>query len=141
MSDRRFDDYIEVNERIIAFYAKYPEGSLQAEIHTLTDNLVVMQAWAYRTPDDKRPSMGWSSMSIPGATNFTRGSEIENCAKYLGKGSSVFVEGRLQTRSWETDGQKHWKTEVVADRVNFLDGRRDAEADTSYVVEPDDMPF
>ena len=79
MTNRRFDDYIEVNERIIAFYAKYPEGSLQAEIHTLTDSLVVMKATAYRTPDDPRPGVGWSSLQIPGVTNFTRGSEIENC--------------------------------------------------------------
>ena len=73
------DGYVEVNERIMAFMQKYPEGSLQAEIHTLTDSLVVMQASAYRTADDKRPGTGWSSLQIPGSTNFTRGSEIENC--------------------------------------------------------------
>lgn len=79
MTNRRFDDYIEVNERIMAFYEEYPEGSLQAEIHTLTDSLVVMKATAYRTPDDQRPATGWSSLQIPGSTNFTRGAEIENC--------------------------------------------------------------
>jgi len=79
MSDRRFDDYIEVNERIMAFYAKYPEGSLQTDIYTLTDSLVVMCARAYRNPTDPRPGTGWSSLQIPGSTNFTRGSEIENC--------------------------------------------------------------
>jgi hypothetical protein len=72
-------DYIEVNERIIAFKAAHPEGSLQAEIHTLTDKLVVMKAYAYRTPDDERPGVGWSSLQIPGATNFTRNAEVENC--------------------------------------------------------------
>lgn len=71
--------YIEVNERIIAFKAAHPEGSLQAEIHTLTDSLVVMKAYAYRTPDDERPGVGWSSLTIPGATPFTKGAEIENC--------------------------------------------------------------
>lgn len=65
----------------------------------------------------------------------------ENCAKFLNKGSSVFVEGRLQTRTWEKDGQKHGRAEVIADRVNFLDGKRGAEAETPYVVEPDDLPF
>jgi hypothetical protein len=39
----------------------------------------VMQAFAYRTADDKRPGTGWSSLQIPGATPFTKGSEIENC--------------------------------------------------------------
>ena len=79
MTNRRFDDYIEVNERIMAFYSKYPEGSLQTEIYTLTESLVVMQARAYRNPTDPRPATGWSSLQIPGSTNFTRGSEIENC--------------------------------------------------------------
>lgn len=73
------DDYIEVAERIAAFKAAHPEGSLQAEIHTLTDALVVMKAYAYRSPDDQRPGVGWSSLGIPGATPYTRGSEIENC--------------------------------------------------------------
>jgi single-strand DNA-binding protein len=50
----------------------------------------------------------------------------ENCAKYLSKGRSVFVEGRLQNRSYETqEGQKRTITEVVADNVQFLSGSGD----------------
>lgn len=53
------------------------------------------------------------------------GKQAENCAEYLSKGSSVFVEGRLQSRQWETDdGQKRSILEVVADRVQFLDRKR-----------------
>ena len=47
------------------------------------------------------------------------GKQAENSAKYLKKGSSAYVEGRLQTRSWEADGVKHSRTEIVADRVQF----------------------
>ena len=47
------------------------------------------------------------------------GKQGENCAKYLNKGNSAFVEGRIQTRSWEKDGQKQYRTEIVADRVQF----------------------
>jgi single-strand DNA-binding protein len=47
------------------------------------------------------------------------GKTAENCAKYLNKGNGVFVEGRMQTRSWEQDGQKKYRTEIVADRVQF----------------------
>lgn len=72
-------DYIEVSERITKFYAKYPEGSLQSRLIELTDSRVVMEASAYRTPDDPRPGIGYSSLGIPGATPYTRGSEIENC--------------------------------------------------------------
>ncbi len=74
----RMAGYVEVSERIAAFYAKYPEGSLQSEIYHLDPDIVVMKAWAYRTPDDPRPGMGWSSMLIPGSTPYTKGSEIEN---------------------------------------------------------------
>lgn len=47
------------------------------------------------------------------------GKQAENCSKYLTKGSSTYVEGRMQTRSWEKDGQKQYRTEVIADRVQF----------------------
>lgn len=50
------------------------------------------------------------------------GEQAENCNKYLSKGRSVYVEGRLQTRSYDKDGQKHYATDVVADRVVFLGG-------------------
>lgn len=70
--------YVEVNKRIEAFIDKYPEGSLQSDIKHLTDSLVIVQAWAYRSPDDPRPGMGLSQMAIPGPTSFTRGSEVEN---------------------------------------------------------------
>lgn len=47
------------------------------------------------------------------------GVQAENSAKYLTKGNSVYVEGRLQTRSWEKDGAKQYRTEIVAERVQF----------------------
>ncbi len=48
------------------------------------------------------------------------GRQAETTAQYLRKGSSVLVEGRMQTRSWDAaDGQKKYRTEVVADRVQF----------------------
>ncbi|HVZ73890.1 MAG TPA: single-stranded DNA-binding protein [Polyangia bacterium] len=50
------------------------------------------------------------------------GDQAENCSKYLSKGRSVYVEGRLQTRSYDKEGQKHYATDVVADRVVFLGG-------------------
>ena len=48
------------------------------------------------------------------------GDTAENCNKYLSKGRSVYVEGRLQTRSYDKEGQKHYATDIVADRVVFL---------------------
>ncbi len=47
------------------------------------------------------------------------GRQAETSAQYLKKGSMVLVEGRMQTRSWESDGVKKYRTEIVADRVQF----------------------
>lgn len=54
------------------------------------------------------------------------GKQGENCAEYLSKGSLVSIEGRIQTREYEKDGEKRWMTEVVADRVGFLSTRNSA---------------
>ena len=47
------------------------------------------------------------------------------CASYLGKGMTVALEGRIQTRQWDDDlGAHHWRTEIVASAVEMLSGRR-----------------
>ena len=73
----------------------------------------------------------------------------EICNQYLGKGSLVYIEGRLQTRSWDgQDGQKHSRTEIVANDVQFLDRRggslddgAEAVADEGGDLAADDLPF
>lgn len=70
--------YIEVKDRIIAFYEKFPNGSLQSEMVELGDDIVVMKGYAYRNPEDQRPGIGHSQMPIPGKTPYTKDSEIEN---------------------------------------------------------------
>ncbi|MFA5629142.1 MAG: single-stranded DNA-binding protein [Dehalococcoidales bacterium] len=72
----------------------------------------------------------------------------EQCNQFLAKGRLVYVEGRLHNRSWEgQDGQKRFRTEVIANRVTFLDKQsssmgeeRDDEPET-VEIEPDDIPF
>lgn len=88
------------------------------------------------------------------------GRQAETCAQYLKKGSGVLVEGRIQTRSWDKDGHKQYRTEIVADKVQF--GARASGASTeahgesaphenqasgsdieypSEEISPDDIPF
>jgi single-strand DNA-binding protein len=56
------------------------------------------------------------------------GVQAENCAKYLTKGSSVSIEGRLTTRKWDDkNGQTRFTTEIVASRVNFLSSKKTEE--------------
>lgn len=47
------------------------------------------------------------------------GRQAETTAQYLKKGDMALVEGRIQTRSWESDGVKKYRTEIVADRIQF----------------------
>lgn len=59
------------------------------------------------------------------------GRQAETTAQFLRKGSSALIEGRLQTRSWDgPDGKKNYRTEIVADRVQF-GPRRDGGSQTS----------
>ena len=51
----------------------------------------------------------------------------ERVSTYLGKGSRALVQGRLQSRSWEQDGQKRSKVEVLANDVTFLDNNNTSE--------------
>jgi single-strand DNA-binding protein len=60
----------------------------------------------------------------------------ERVAQYLSKGRRCFVQGRLQSRSWEQDGQKRSKLEVLANDVTFLDSR----GSSSESDEPNDAP-
>ena len=53
------------------------------------------------------------------------GKQAETLEKYLKKGSAVFIEGKLQTRSWEKDGQTHYTTEVVVSNFQFIGGREE----------------
>jgi len=71
------------------------------------------------------------------------GKSAENCAEYIGKGSLVAVDGRIQTRNYEKDGRKVYITEVIADDVRFLDKKRTSSPESEYgtAVEDDDIPF
>jgi single-strand DNA-binding protein len=50
------------------------------------------------------------------------GKLAERCNEYLKKGRQIYLEGRLQTRSWEKDGIRRYSTEIVANTVQFLGG-------------------
>ena len=60
----------------------------------------------------------------------------ELAAQYLAKGRKVLIVGRLQTQSWEKDGVKRQRTEIVAADINFLDGRNDGGGDGQYESAP-----
>ncbi len=64
----------------------------------------------------------------------------ELAGQYLSKGRQIYVEGRLQTRSWDDkDGKKHYSTEIVANNIQFLGGPSD-RAPEFKDAPPADLP-
>ncbi len=96
----------------------------------------------YTTPDgERRQETEWFTVV---AWNRL----AENCNQFLTKGQRVYAEGRLHTRTWENqDGQKYSRTEIVANRIIFLDRQALASLPEERIeeagigeLEPEDIP-
>ncbi|MEJ2638590.1 MAG: single-stranded DNA-binding protein [Desulfosarcinaceae bacterium] len=77
------------------------------------------ESWTDKNSGEKRENTEWHRIVV-----WRRLAEI--CGEYLSKGRQVYVEGKLQTRSWEQDGVTRYTTEIVANTVQFLGGRDSA---------------
>ncbi len=119
-----------------------PEMRYTADGNALT-SFRVAASRNYTTPDgERREETEWFSVVAWRKL-------AEQCGQFLQKGRRVYVEGRLRTRSWDTpDGQKRYRTEVVADRVLFLDRAGGAPFPEEHEapeapehVEPEEVPF
>lgn len=98
------------------------------ELRTLASGKVVTQ-FSVATNDYRG---GTEKAEYHNIVTWDRLAEI--CGQYLGKGQLVALEGRLQTRQWEDDKKlRHWKTEIVANSVEMLSGRKkkDYEAEAA----------
>jgi len=71
--------------------------------------------------------------------SFKRLAEI--CNEYLHKGSKVYIEGKLQTRSWEQDGIKKYTTEIVAREMKMLDPKNDLTNQTHETYSEEPLPI
>lgn len=84
---------------------------------TAVCQLSVATTRTYLKQEQKVEETEWHRVVVWGKT-------AEHCGQYLTKGRTVYVEGRLQTRSWDDkDGNKRYSTEVVAETVQFLGGK------------------
>ena len=115
-----------------------PSGSAVAELSVATT-----ESWKDKQSGDKQERTEWHRIVA-----WRRLGEI--CGQYLTKGREVYVEGKLQTRSWEQDGATKYMTEIIASTVQFLGGRDDSgggQGNTNYPEPPatdtseDDIPF
>jgi single-strand DNA-binding protein len=133
---------------IIGNVGKNPEMRFSPSGSAVTNfSVAVNNSYTSKATGEKRTETEWFNV-------VTWGKLAENCNQYLTKGKSVYVEGRLKTRSWDgNDGQKKYRTELIASHVQFLGGRpagttvpEDAippkEAGTEEgEIEPEDLPF
>ncbi len=72
------------------------------------------------------------------------GKMAENCAHYLAKGRLVAIQGRIQSRSWETENGRRYVTEVVANQVQFLEWSKDNDIPDGFIevnLESENLPF
>ena len=119
-----------------------PEMRYTADGTALT-SFRVASSRTYSSPDgERKEETEWFSV-------VTWRKLAEQCSQFLQKGRKVYVEGRLQTRSWDTpEGERKYRTEVIAERVMFLDRAagmplpedRDV-IPVAAEVEPEDIPF
>lgn len=80
------------------------------------------RSWTNKNTNEREEETEWHRIVVWGKT-------AEFCEKHLAKGRQVYVEGRLQTRSYEKDGIKRYSTEIVADTVQALGSRGGASGE------------
>ena len=78
--------------------------------------IATSETWKDKQTGEKQERTEWHNVTF-----FGRLAEV--AGEYLRKGSKVYVEGRLRTNSWEKDGQKHYKTEIIASEMQMLDSK------------------
>jgi len=92
-------------------------------------SLATSETWKDKTTGERMQRTEWHNI-------VAWGSNAEFADKWLAKGKPIYIEGKLQTRSYEKDGQTHYRTEIVADRFQFLPGGKDQ---SSNVVEKQEV--
>ncbi|WP_035235227.1 single-stranded DNA-binding protein [Desulfobacter vibrioformis] len=78
--------------------------------------LATSEQWTDKNTGERQEKTEWHRIVV-------FGKQAETCEKYLSKGRQVYIEGRLQTRPWEKEGQTHYTTEIVVSNFMFLGGR------------------
>lgn len=88
-----------------------PNGNAVANV-----SLATSESWKDKTSGEQQEKTEWHRVVF-----FNRLAEIVE--QYVKKGSKIYIEGKLQTRSWEQDGVKRYSTEIVANEMQMLDSR------------------
>jgi single-strand DNA-binding protein len=104
---------------------------------TLELRMATSESWVSKESGEKQTKTEWHSVIFWG-----KGAEI--IAQFVTKGQKLYVEGKLQTREWEKDGKKNYKTEIVAGDFQFLSAKGEGprqNGETPAADPNDDLPF
>ncbi|MCD4722530.1 MAG: single-stranded DNA-binding protein [Desulfobacula sp.] len=83
-------------------------------------SIATSEYWTDKNTGDRQEKTEWHNIVVFGR-------QAETCEKYLSKGREVYIEGKLQTTSYEKDGQTHYPTKIVVTNFQFLGGKQDAQ--------------
>lgn len=118
---------------LIGHLGKDPEMRFTPNGSPVTNFSVATSSYSGKG-EEKKETTEWHNIVC-----WNRTAEFAN--QYLLKGSLVYVEGRIQTRSWQdNEGATHYKTEIVANQVNALSKAQTRDEEASE-VEPEEIPF
>lgn len=95
--------------------------------------LATSETWKDKNTGEQQERTEWHRVTF-----YQRLAEI--VAEYVRKGSKLYVEGRLQTRSWEQDGIKRYATDVIANEMQMLDSRGGGGGGNSGGYQPAQQP-
>ncbi len=88
-------------------------------------SIATSESWTDKTTGNKQEKTEWHNI-------VSFGKQAEVLEKYLSKGSQVYIEGRLQTSSYEKEGQTHYGTKIVVSTFQFLGSRQDNQGGGGY---------
>lgn len=107
-------------------------------------SIATSEQWKDKQSGEQQERTEWHNI-----TTFGRLAEV--CGEYLKKGSKVYIEGKLHTSNYEKDGQKHYRTEIIASEMQMLDskgsgggqqgGGSQAQAPAGDDFDDDTIPF
>lgn len=98
-------------------------------------SLATTESWSDKQSGQKQEKTEWHRVVVWGKL-------AELCNQYLSKGRQAFVEGRIQTRSWDDkDGQKRYSTEILASTVQFIGGPQDGASSNKSFTQNNDNQF
>ena len=125
---------------ILGFLGQDPKmQNMPSGVAVTSISVATSETWKDKNTGEQTNKTEWHRIVF-----FNKLAEI--AAQYLKKGSKVYIEGSLRTRTWEKDGEKRYATEIVANEMQMLDSKGDGVSGAGNATQQtpefdDDIPF